>query len=515
MNLRCLFNSLSNRALFPIINNIRPFTINMGKSLSKTNCCAVDQISSNITFSGEVDKQGLSLDDEPILTNSSLDESREAPMPSFNLTFACNYIQKSDQVQEWPVCLSVECGEVPLEERPGMDIVCLIETSTFTKGKEKWIRNAVEFMMNRMTGQDRLSIVSFAENGKRLTPFVSMAFTGKIRINLVLQGLQYHGFCDIEEGIKAALSVFSNRRNINSHSYLITMTAGYDNHPESLKERLSELLRDFNMHTSLLFTGHVFSLADPVPILNFIAEETNGTLYLSQDESQWFKNIAYCCGILESKVAEEVFAEISMLHEMAPVVLSKVYSESGEPRFRMPDVLAGSKMELVFLLRFLPQANYKYPKSNLLKVDVQYSIRGTKYNESKFLMVPFVASIIMMREIELDEEVLVGFYRVKVADILNEASLLAESDVEAAKILLISGGKELEESCVFGNRFIRSLSEEILELAEKVENSPGLSALIRNQARNHWSKRRFDVEFYQNYATIINKNRLKVLFNIS
>lgn len=487
----------------------------MGKSLSKTNCCAADQISSNITFSGEIDKQQLCLDDEPIITNSSLDESRESPMPSFNLTFACNYIQNSDQVQEWPVCLSVECGEVPLEERPGMDIVCLIETSKFTNGKEKWIRNAIEFMMNRMTGQDRLSIVSFGETGKRLTPLVSMAFTGKIRINLVLQGLQFQGYCDVEEGISAALNVFSNRRNINSHSYLIMMTTGYDNHPESLRERLSELLRDFNMRTACLFTGHVFSLAEPVPILNFIAEETNGSCYLSRDESQWFKNFAYCCGILESKIAEEVFAEILMLHEMAPVMLSKIYSESGESRFRMPDILTGFKMELIFILRFLPQPNYKYPKSDLIKVDVQYTIRGNKYSESKFLMVPFVASNIMMREIELDEEVLVGFYRVKVADILNEASLLAEFDVEAAKKLLVKGGKELEASCVFGNELIRSLFEEIFEITEKIDMNTEIRTAIRNQARNHWSKRGSDIKFYQNYATIINKNRLKILFNIS
>lgn len=486
----------------------------MGKSLSKTNCCAVDQKSSNLTFSGEIDKQYNTQDDEPIITNSSLDESREIPMPYFNLAFACNYIQKCEEVQEWPVCLSVECPELPLDERPGMDVVCLIETSQFSKYKEKSIRNAVEFLMNRLTGQDRISIVTFCDSGKRLTPFVSMAFTGKIRINLVMQGLQYYGNCDLEEGLKAALSVFTNRRNVNANSYMIIMTTGLDNNPDSLQERVGELLKDFNMRTSYLFSGHVFALSQPVSIMNFIAEETNGSFYFSHDESKWLINFAYCCGILESKVAEDVYADITILQEMAPVVLSKVYSESGESRFRMPDVLAGSKFNIIFLLRFLPQGNYKYPKSELLKVEVQYRVKGVNYNETKTLMIPFVDSHIMMREIEIDEEVLVGFYRVKAADIMNEASLMLEYDKEAAKNLLIRGSKELEESCVCGNQLIRTLYEQMFNFADQIDKNSEISIYIRNEARNHWSRRGSDIEFYQNYATIINKNRLRILFNI-
>ena len=161
----------------------------MGKTISRSNCCAVDQASSNLTISGEIDKQSFSMDDEPIITNSSLDESREIPSLCVNLSFACNYIQQSSEVQEWPVCLSVECKDIPIEDRSGVDIVCVIETSQYTKPKEKLIKNSIEFLMNRLTGQDRLSLVCFNDTCKRLTPLVSMTFTGKIKTNLLLQTL--------------------------------------------------------------------------------------------------------------------------------------------------------------------------------------------------------------------------------------------------------------------------------------------------------------------------------------
>ena len=73
----------------------------MGKNISKHNCCAPDQMSSNLTLSAEAERLSHSMDDEPILSNSSLDESRgEPPNISISLKFASNYLQLSDEIQE-------------------------------------------------------------------------------------------------------------------------------------------------------------------------------------------------------------------------------------------------------------------------------------------------------------------------------------------------------------------------------------------------------------------------------
>ena len=487
----------------------------MGKSISKSNCCAPEQFSSNLTLSAEAERLSCIKDDEPILTNSSLDESHELPFVSINLKFASNYLQLSDQVQEWPVCLNLTCSDQQLDDRNGMDIVCLIETSAFSAEKASIIESSIEFLMSRLTGQDRLSIVVYNDSAKRLTPLISMTYTGKIKIRLILKNLKYIGSSDLFEGLVFAFSVLNNRRVINFNSNIIFFSTGKDNHPHSIKERINDLLREFTFRMINIFSIHIFALIQITEILAYLAEETNGNCYFSYADKDFLQNFAYSCGIMESKIGEDVTAKIVLKDTHLPVIISKVYSENGENCFRMPDILAGSSNDTIFLLKFPPCAEDQFFILEILSVLVEYKICGISHIEEVFLKIPVYSQSNICKDIELEEDILVSFYRVKAADILNEATLMSSFDLNSAKELLEKGALELDFCCVKNNKLVRTLSQKIKEIKESIVNTEDCKVEIRTTARNHWAKRSFDIPEYQNSATVINKNRLKALFSIS
>lgn len=486
----------------------------MGTTIGKTNCCQVDQISSNLTLSAEAERLSMSLDDEPILLSSSLDESRgESPLISPNLKFGCNYLQQTNETQEWPVCLNISCADQSIDERGGIDLVCLIETSSMTYDKSEVIHKCIEFVMGRLSGQDRLSIVTFSDAARRLCPLISMSYTGKVKIGLLIRNLIYNGSCDLAEALVFALSVLNNRRNFNSSAHILLFSTGKDNHPDSVKERISDILREFTYRINGSFTINIFALSSPLNILTYISEETNGSCYFNKDDKSLMMSLAYCCGIMESKVAEDVSVKIVIPDIPIPVVISKVYSENAENVFRLPDVLAGMSMDTTFLMRFFPCPDADFRVLEIVRVLIQYKIKGIVRVEEVGLSIPIFPMKKVCKEIEIDENVLVSFYRVKAADIMFEAAEMALVDLAGAVQLLVLGSKELDECCVRRNHLVQTLSSELKVLKDKIARSEEIRAYIRNRARNHWTKRCNDVPDYHNSATTINKNRLRALFN--
>lgn len=475
----------------------------------------IDQISSNLTLSVEAERLSHSMDDDPLI-NSSLDESRGEP-PSINvfLKLTTNYIQLSNETQEWPVCLSIVCSHQAIEERAGMDLICLIENSSYAAEKSETIKSSIEFITSRLTGQDRLSIVSFNDSAKRLSPLTSMSYTGKIKIAMALRNLTFGGSCDLAEGIIFALSVLNNRRNTNYNTNVIVLSTGKDNHSNSINERVSEIFREFSPRIQGKFSINSISLWKPTSILSYIAEETNGNCYFPSSDLEYFEALAYCCGVMESKIAEDLCISLVPVDSPLTLLVSKIYSENSEMNFRMPDILAGTTTDTAFILRFLPSFEFNSKALELVRGKVEFTVRGNRIIEQISLKVPVFSTDKVCREIEIDEDVLVCFYRVKTADIMNEAVEICAYDIACARDLIDKGLIELEECCVSKHGFIKELCKELGVIRGKLSHSEEIRNFVRNRARNHWSKRCFDLAEYQNPATNASKSRLKALIKLS
>jgi hypothetical protein len=474
----------------------------MGKTLSKTNCCVVEQVSSSLSISAD-EKFSLKNDDEPILELEG--SSLETPLPTVSLKLVLNSIQNSNETQEWPAMLSLTCEEQDIDLRAGLDLVCILETSSLTRPKERLLKNSVEFLMSRLTGQDRLSLITFSESTKRLSPLLSMTYTGKVRINLHLQSLSYSLGADLFEALSTGFSVLNNRRQVNQKTFLILLATGNDSNLETVEERFEVLLNEF-LGKDVHFWAFGFS---PSKVLNFLSEGLAGACFFPDNEKEWFKSLAFAAGIMESLVVSHVVAEVK---EAENVKISKIYSENGEKKFRMPDGIAGRTTSVVILIQVPPGRARNL--QDVLFAEVSFRVNNALRVVHLTLNVPFIDQEIVMSEIELDEEVLKGFYRSKCADILFEAAQIAEVDFDTARLLILKGCEEFEESCLRENSFIQMIILDMKNCLNFLGNSLEFHARTRCLARNHWLKYLSGVEDYQNKSTSINRFRLKTLFNI-
>ena len=474
----------------------------MGKTLSKTNCCVVDQISSSLTISAEAEKYAFFKDDEPIMEMEEGVSENVDPEVSFK--FVTNFIQNSDESQEWPAILSVACQDQDIDLRGGLDLVVLLETSSSSRCKDRVLRNSVEFLMSRLTGQDRLSLISFNSLSHRLTPLLSMTYTSKVRVNLLLQSLQYAPGLELLDSLYTAYSVLGNRRLKNKSSHIIILASGEDSSSENLKERLAPILQEFINQDIQLWLFSYY----PSHIFTFISEESGGCHFVAKSEKNWFYNLAYASGLIESTSLTQVSAQIQVLHPNVQV--TKVYSENGEPSFRMKNGLFGRTSSVVLLVRLLPGRMQGLVQ--LVSGKVDFSVNGARKSADVVLSVQFVDG--QIEEIELDEEVMQGFYRAKSADVLYEAAYLALATSENPKTLLENAVKELEESCISSNSLVLELAEEMRKIIRDLKNGPNWNINLRNLARSHWLELSSEIENYQSKATKMNRFRLKTLFNI-
>lgn len=474
----------------------------MGKTLSKTNCCVVDQISSSLTISAEAEKYAFFKDDEPILEMEEGVSENVDPEVSFK--FVTNFIQSSNEIQEWPAILSVTCEDQDIDLRGGLDLIVLLETSSPNRCKDRVLRNSVEFLMSRLTGQDRLSLISFNSSSHRLTPLLSMTYTSKVRINLLLQSLQYSPGLDLLDSLYTAYSVLSNRRLKNKSSHIIILGSGEDSSNENIKERLSPILQEFINQDIQLW---LFSFY-PSHIFTFISEESGGCHFVAKSEKSWFYNLAYASGLVESTNLTQVSAQVQVCSPN--VQISKVYSENGELSFRMKNGLFGRTSSVVLLIKILPVRMQGLVQ--LVSGRVEFSVNGIRKSADVVLSVQFVDA--QINEIELDEVVMQGFYRAKAADVLYEAAYLALGTSENAKLLLEKAIKELEESCINNNSLVLELTEEMKKIIRDLKNSSDCNLSLRNLARSHWLELSSEIENYQSKATKMNRFRLKTLFNI-
>jgi len=134
-------------------------------------------------------------DDDPIEVKPMVPpaESSGTSAPEFkiSLKFGQDQLKVSPNPQEIPCVASVEAREVSEEEaentRPGIDIVCVIDISGSMNGpKIHLVRKTLNFLVSKLTSNDRLSIVVFSSHAERRSRLIRCTDTGKDQLTSVI-----------------------------------------------------------------------------------------------------------------------------------------------------------------------------------------------------------------------------------------------------------------------------------------------------------------------------------------
>ncbi|XP_037479452.1 E3 ubiquitin-protein ligase WAV3-like [Triticum dicoccoides] len=208
-------------------------------------------------------------------------------------------------------------GVASTAEKTPVDLVTVLDVSgSMTGQKLELLKDAMGFVVDNLGPADRLSVVSFSDHARRVTPLARMSVAGKASAKLAVQSLYADGFTNILKGLKMAAKVLDGRQHKNTVASIILLSDGKDSYqqqrsyqylvPRSLARRGGRPMAP--IHTFGFGTDH-----DPAA-MHAIAELTGGTYSFIENQAVVQDAFAQCIGGLLSVTAQEAWIAITCPH---------------------------------------------------------------------------------------------------------------------------------------------------------------------------------------------------------
>ena len=361
------------------------------------------------------------------------------------------------------------------------------------------VKKTLDFMIYQLTNKDRLCIISFSQNAKKLMPLTVMNNKGKAFASTVLNYLIAFGTTNIIEGLRYALTVALMRNMLNYTIDILLLSDGEDDDKASSLYRARECFAYFDQY-NISYAVHTFGYGHEhdSKLLGDIAHIHNGTFHFVEEPEDICNSFSHCLGEILSVIARNV--RVSLVLQSCPILFSigKVHSECGTVNFRLPNISCGTTKEAIFMLDF-PPCNLKINNCTITPVVALVSFQmvhtGKLINKEAALKIEINNSL---KDLEVYKGVMLHFYRVRAAEMLKNVGVLGElSRYEEARYELENGIKELKKSEYYNDPMIKLLIKDLERSKHKVKHQEswnrGGHAHFRHLHHAHWAKRGDDL----------------------
>ncbi|KAL5579148.1 hypothetical protein UlMin_011590 [Ulmus minor] len=110
------------------------------------------------------------------------------------------------------------------EDRLGVDLVTVLDISGSMDGEKlEKMKIAMQFLIKKLSPIDRLSVVTFADESKRLCPLLQITENSRQEIEKLVNDLVAYGNANISSGLEEGLKVLYERRFTNRRSVRIML----------------------------------------------------------------------------------------------------------------------------------------------------------------------------------------------------------------------------------------------------------------------------------------------------
>lgn len=97
-------------------------------------------------------------------------------------------------------------------ERPGVDLVTVLDVSGCMEGEKlAKLKTALQFVIHKLSPIDRLSVVTFAADSRRLCPLRQISENSQVEIKNLISNLVAGGEKNITAGLQTGLKVLDDR----------------------------------------------------------------------------------------------------------------------------------------------------------------------------------------------------------------------------------------------------------------------------------------------------------------
>ncbi|XP_026451271.1 E3 ubiquitin-protein ligase WAV3-like [Papaver somniferum] len=201
-----------------------------------------------------------------------------------------------------------------------IDLVTVLDISgSMTGTKIQLLKRAMRFVIDNLGPSDRLSVISFSHDARRLFPLLLMTDSGKKRALEAVNSLAASGGTNIVEGLKKGTKVIENRRHKNPVCSIMLLSDGQDNYTKTINLKETSRLQ-IPVHTFGFGADH-----DPI-MLHSIAESSKGTFSFIEAE-----------GIIQDAFAQRIGGLLSVA-----VQDLQVHIQSLDPHLCIRQLKAGS-----------------------------------------------------------------------------------------------------------------------------------------------------------------------------
>eukprot|EP01032_Pedospumella_encystans_P011085 gene11085-12918_t len=229
------FGSARNNSALPPTNNIR----------------AAPFYSSTASFTPSVS--------EDLLTALTVAAAAAGPVavPTMTVSASPEFPELSRNAREEfyaRVSLKYEDVEAVSLQKVPVDIVCVLDNSGSMQGsKISSLKKAMEFVIQTLGPNDRLSIVNFNSNATPLHGLLKMNSTNQGTATAAIRSLHATGGTDILDGMRSGWSILENRKTKNPASCMFLLTDGQDRDNTAEKLNLARSMKSAG--TSLFVFG--------------------------------------------------------------------------------------------------------------------------------------------------------------------------------------------------------------------------------------------------------------------
>ncbi|XP_040382640.1 E3 ubiquitin-protein ligase WAV3-like [Oryza brachyantha] len=274
-------------------------------------------------------------------------------------------------------------------ERAPVDLVTVLDVSGSMAGyKLGLLKRSMAFVIDNLGPGDRLSIVSFSCDARRVIGLTRMSDEGKASAKGAVESLAAGGGTNILKGLVEAARVLDDRRYRNAVAGVILLSDGQDTYNVHSSSYGALVPHSFKRSGDRCLPVHTFGFGNDhdAAAMHTIAEETGGTFSFIENQAVVQDAFAQCIGGLLSVTVQEARITITCSHPGVRVrsVKSGRYESLIDADGRAALVHVGElyadeeRRFLVFV--DVPVAGAEEDATHLVKVGCTYCDTTTQYS---------------------------------------------------------------------------------------------------------------------------------------
>lgn len=413
----------------------------------------------------------------------------ENSRPDFRLllsssSFDDEYLQGSLTLLAQPLELSVKCGlesvrvsaqhvdEVAcvltvsaVSRTCALDLVCVVDQSgSVDEGTFDLVKMALLSLLEKLSDQDRLSLVCFSDNAEKKCPLVRCDVVGKKKISAHIKILQTQDLTNMTAGFLLGIKVLKERKYKNQACTLLLFTDDQPNVGDSPSPTCQQALTGSGLEP---FTLNCFALGEHLtfPLLEELARYSGGNYcrltsvdQLEQAVNKW-----------PSVVARDLRVTWKGLEGVVQCEIIKVYSSTGTSDFSLPSISTNERIDRIFIVKprygLLPTSG----RCPAVQADLAYTDNeGIHSSRSVVLDIKFVkwGSIPPQQ----DAEVYLKLHRAKGTEFLQEAERLENEGLFKQAEEYVQGAIEAMETQYAEDEEVVAILKQLRQVRDDLTN---------------------------------------------